>query len=143
MQGQVGELRKEIARYLSARTPTSGSPREAGRHAKGRSFEELVHDTIDAIAQAQGDAAHHTGDTTNESGSKKGDTVVEIGGAPARRSRRSSSRPRTSACQRTTPGPSSTPAWASATRPFAVLVVAGEDKVPAGLEELTEYQGNK
>ena len=26
---------------------------------------------------------------------------------------------------------------------FAVLVVAGEDKVPAGLEELTEYQGNK
>jgi hypothetical protein len=26
---------------------------------------------------------------------------------------------------------------------FGVLVVAGEDKVPAGLEELTEYQGNK
>jgi hypothetical protein len=26
---------------------------------------------------------------------------------------------------------------------YAVLVVAGEDKVPAGLEELTEYQGNK
>ena len=24
-----------------------------------------------------------------------------------------------------------------------MLVVAGEDKVPAGLEELTEYQGNK
>jgi hypothetical protein len=26
---------------------------------------------------------------------------------------------------------------------YAVLVVAGEDKVPSGLEELTEYQGNK
>ena len=26
---------------------------------------------------------------------------------------------------------------------YAVLVVAGDDKVPAGLEELTEYQGNK
>ena len=26
---------------------------------------------------------------------------------------------------------------------YAVLVVAGEDKVPAGLRELTEYQGNK
>ena len=26
---------------------------------------------------------------------------------------------------------------------YSVLVVAGEDKVPAGLEELTEYQGNK
>ena len=26
---------------------------------------------------------------------------------------------------------------------FAVLVVAGEDRVPAGRETLTEYQGNK
>ncbi len=26
---------------------------------------------------------------------------------------------------------------------YAVLVVAGEDKVPSGLDELTEYQGNK
>jgi len=26
---------------------------------------------------------------------------------------------------------------------YAVLVVAGDDKVPRGLEELTEYQGNK
>jgi hypothetical protein len=26
---------------------------------------------------------------------------------------------------------------------YAVLVVAGDDKVPSGLDELTEYQGNK
>jgi hypothetical protein len=26
---------------------------------------------------------------------------------------------------------------------YAVLVVAGEDKIPSGLDELTEYQGNK
>lgn len=26
---------------------------------------------------------------------------------------------------------------------YAVLVVAGEDKIPSGLEDLTEYQGNK
>ena len=26
---------------------------------------------------------------------------------------------------------------------YAVLVVAGEDKIPSGLSELTEYQGNK
>ncbi len=41
-------------------------------------------------------------------------------------------------------------AWASSTRAcskrdavFAVLVVAGDDNVPAGREQLTEYEGNK
>ena len=26
---------------------------------------------------------------------------------------------------------------------YAVLIVAGEDKIPSGLEELTEYQGRR
>ena len=34
-------------------------------------------------------------------------------------------------------------AWAERDAAYAVLVVAGEDKIPSGLEELTEYQGNK
>ncbi len=40
-------------------------------------------------------------------------------------------------------GPSSTPPWSSADAGFALLVVAGEDRVPSGLHEVTEYQGNK
>lgn len=114
---------------------------EAGTR-KGRSFEELVHTEIEALA-ADHDAAHHVGDTSSESGGKKGDTVVELG-----------------ACN----GPSlativfeaknrklsKNDAWAELNAAmserdaaYAVLVVAGEDKVPSGLEELVEYQGNK
>ena len=144
MQGQVGELRKEIARYLEREDADERVAEEAERGtAKGRSFEELVHDTIDAIAQAQGDAAHHTGDTTNESGSKKGDTVVEIGGALG-------APLATIVFEAKNKRLSKNDAWTELNScmgqrdaSFAVLVVAGEDKVPAGLEELTEYQGNK
>ena len=144
MQGQVGELRKEIARYLEREDADERVAEEAERGtAKGRSFEELVHDTIDAIAQAQGDAAHHTGDTTNESGSKKGDTVVELGGALG-------APLATIVFEAKNKRLSKNDAWTELNScmgqrdaGFAVLVVAGEDKVPAGLEELTEYQGNK
>jgi hypothetical protein len=111
--------------------------------AKGRTFEELVHATIEEIATAQGDAAHHTGDESSEAGGKKGDTVVEIGGALAtpvatmvfeaknKRLSRNDAWPELNACM------------AERDAAFAVLVVAGEDKIPSGLEELTEYQGNK
>jgi hypothetical protein len=111
--------------------------------AKGRTFEDLVHATIEEIATAQGDAAHHTGDESSEAGGKKGDTVVEIGGALAtpvatmvfeaknKRLSKNDAWPELNACM------------AERDAAFAVLVVAGEDKIPSGLEELTEYQGNK
>jgi hypothetical protein len=111
--------------------------------AKGRTFEELVHAELEAIAAAHDDAAHHTGDETSESGGKKGDTVVEIGAALG--------------CARATvvfeaknKRLSKNDAWMELNgamgerdATYAVLVVAGEDKVPSGLDELTEYQGNK
>ena len=111
--------------------------------AKGRTFEELVHSTIEEIAQAQGDAAHHTGDLSTESGSKKGDSVVEIGGAlgtplatvvfEAKNKRLSKNDAWTelNACM------------GERDASYAVLVVAGEDKVPAGLEELTRVPGQQ
>ena len=62
MQGQVGELRKELARLLEREDADERvAEAEAAGTRKGRTFEELVHDAIDEIAQAQGDAAHHTG----------------------------------------------------------------------------------
>src|SRR5581483_1507200 len=53
---------------------------EAGTR-KGRTFEERVHGAIERIAEARGDCAHHVGDEPGAGGSKKGDTVVEIGAA--------------------------------------------------------------
>ena len=89
MQGQVGELRKELARLLERDDADERVAEEAERPARARAgrSRSWCTTTIDEIAQAQGDAAHHTGDTSNESGSKKGDTVVEIGGGARRAAR--------------------------------------------------------
>jgi hypothetical protein len=144
MQGQVGELRKEIARYLE-REDADERVAEAERAGtrKGISFEERVHEAIEAIASARGDIATHTGADQAEGGGKKGDTLVEIG-----------------ACSNVAQGRivfeakdkqlSKTKAWAelngamdSRAASFAVLVVAGDENVPSGREQLTEYEGNK
>jgi flagellar hook-basal body complex protein FliE len=111
--------------------------------AKGRSFEEAVHAMIDEIASAHGDAAHHTGDEVSEAGGKKGDTVVELGAALG-------SAQATIVFEAKNKRLSKNDAWTELNACmgerdacYAVLVVAGDDKVPRGLDELTEYQGNK
>jgi len=111
--------------------------------AKGRSFEELVHGAIDEIAAGHGDIAHHTGDETSEAGGKMGDTVVEIGGALG-------TGVATVVFEAKNKKLSKNDAWTELNgcmgerdAAYAVLVIAGDDKVPSGLEELTEYQGNK
>jgi hypothetical protein len=111
--------------------------------AKGRTFEELVHGLIDEIASGHGDAAHHTGDESSEAGGKKGDIVVEVGGALG-------SCLATIVFEAKNKRLSKNDAWTELNgcmverdASYAVLVVAGEDKVPSGLDELTEYQGNK
>jgi hypothetical protein len=111
--------------------------------AKGRSFEELVHSTIEEIAAAQGDAAHHTGDESSEAGGKKGDTVVEIGGALSAPVATMVFEAKNKKLSRNDAWPELNGCMAERDAAFAVLVVAGDDKIPSGLEELTEYQGNK
>lgn len=111
--------------------------------AKGRTFEELVHGALEEIASGQGDVAHHTGDESTESGTKKGDTVVEVGAALG-------SAIATLVFEAKNKKLSKNDAWtelnacmAERDAGYAVLVVAGDDKVPSGLEDLVEYQGNK
>jgi hypothetical protein len=115
---------------------------EAGTR-KGRSFEELVHGELTAFAEGHDDAAHHVGDTSSEAGGKMGDTVVEVGAAcgPAQA---------TIVFEAKNRKLSKNDAWDELNgamqerdASYAVLVVAGEDKIPSGLKELTEYQGNK
>jgi hypothetical protein len=111
--------------------------------AKGRSFEEVVHELLAEIAAGHGDAAHHVGDESSEAGGKKGDTVVELGGAVG------TSRA-TVVFEAKNKRLSQNDAWTELNAcmserdaVYAVLVVAGDDKVPSRLEDLTEYQGNK
>jgi hypothetical protein len=144
MQGQVAELRKEIARMLERDSADERVAAEAERGtAKGFTFEERVHDAIERIAAARGDCASHTGAEGAEGGGKKGDTLIELGAGEG------------PACGRIVfeakdKRLSKNAAWAelnggmdARAASFGVLVVAGEDRIPAGREQLTEYEGNK
>ena len=140
----IAALQRELIELKERTDADSRVAEEAERGtAKGRTFEELVHAIIEEIAQAQGDAAHHVGDSSSESGGKKGDTVVEIGGAVG-------TPLATVVFEAKNKKLSKNDAWTELNgcmgerdATFAVLVVAGEDKIPSGLDDLTEYQGNK
>jgi hypothetical protein len=112
--------------------------------AKGRDFEDRVHTLLDEIATARGDVAHHVGDLAGETRGKKGDTVIEIGAGCGPCLAKIAFDPKDSQ---------------NITRPkawevlngslddrgadYAILVVAGEQNVPAKTQSLVEYEGNK
>lgn len=117
---------------------------EAAGTRKGFTFEERVHEAIEAIANTRGDAASHTGMTGADGGGKKGDTVVELGGADGPSCGRIVFEAKDRKSQ------SKNDVWKelNASREaraagFAVMVIAGEDRMPAKVQPLTEYEGNK
>jgi hypothetical protein len=112
--------------------------------AKGFTFEERVHEAVARIASARGDCASHTGGEGAEGGGKKGDTLVELGAAGGPATGRIVFEAKDA--ERL----SKNRAWSylnegmeKRAASFAVLVVAGEDRIPSGREQLTEYEGNK
>jgi hypothetical protein len=138
LQRQVIELReREDADERVAAEAERGT-------AKGFTFEERVHDAIERIASARGDCAAHTGGEGAEGGGKKGDTLVELGAADGPCTGRIVFE--TKDAERL----SKNKAWAYLNEAmerraasFGVLVVAGEERIPSGREQLTEYEGNK
>jgi hypothetical protein len=133
-QMQALRLEKEMLEEVEAE-------RERGT-AKGRSFEEAVAAAVDEIALAQGDVAEAVGDLKEATG-KVGDVVVAIDACngPARGrivveakdSRLSSPKALRELDE----------AMAERSADFAVLVVPTEDEVPAKMEPLREYNGDK
>jgi hypothetical protein len=109
---------------------------------KGRSFEERVHEVIDAIATARGDVAHHVGDQAGETRGKKGDTVVELGAASGPALARIAFDPKDSQLTRPKAWNVLNGALEDRGAAYALLVVA-DDKVPAETQSLVEYEGNK
>jgi hypothetical protein len=136
MQEQVVALRAEKEKLEELE-----EERERGT-AKGRSFEEEVADALDAIADAQGDRAEAVGDLKGATG-KTGDVLVDIDACsgPAR------GRVVFEAKNARLSGPGARQELADALRErdadYAVLVVPGEDKVPAKLRPLREIEGDK
>ena len=111
--------------------------------AKGRDFEERVHALLDEIATARGDVAHHVGDQAGETRGKKGDTVVEIGGAGGPCLAKIAFDPKDSQLTRPKAWEVLNGSLDDRGAAYAVLVVATEDNVPAKTQSLVEYEGNK
>jgi DNA/RNA-binding domain of Phe-tRNA-synthetase-like protein len=144
MQGQVGELRKELARVLERQDADERvAEAEAAGTRKGRSFEERVHAALERIADARGDCARHVGDERGEGGSKKGDTVVEIGAQHGPTRGRIVFEDKDEKLSRNDAWKELNAAMVERDADFAVLVVAGEENIPAKREQLIEYEGNK
>jgi hypothetical protein len=143
MLRQMSELEKQLQalRLEKEKLEEVEAERERGT-AKGRSFEEAVAAAVDEIALAQGDLAEAVGDLKEATG-KVGDVVVAIDACngPARGrivieakdSRLSSPKALRELDE----------AMAERSADFAVLVVPTEDEVPAKMEPLREYNGDK
>jgi hypothetical protein len=117
--------------------------KEAGTR-KGRTFEEKAHTAIEEIAAARGDCAHAVGDIAGTGGSKKGDTVVEIGAGEGSSLGRIVFEIKDRQLNKPKAWEEMNGALAARDADYAVLVVAGEDAIPTGdVEEMHEYQGNK
>src|SRR5436190_9512449 len=103
---QVEELTRELVTLRERFGANEVLEAEQARGtAKGFGFEERVHDAIEAIAAARGDAASHTGGEVAEGGGKKGDTLVEVGGCDGPARGATASRPRTKRLPKTDAGP--------------------------------------
>jgi hypothetical protein len=144
MQGQVGELRKEIARYLEREDADERvAEAEARGTRKGFTFEDRVHEAVAIIAGARGDLATHTGAEQAEGGGKKGDTLVEIGACDGIARGRIVFEAKDKQLSKQKAWTELNGAMDARAASFAILVVAGEENVPSGREQLTEYEGNK
>jgi hypothetical protein len=140
---KLGELQKELQALRDEKDKLEevGAEREKGT-AKGRTFEESVFEALDRIALSQGDVAQAVGDLREATG-KVGDIVVAIDGCngPAR------GRVVIEAKDRKLSSPGALAeldkAMAERSADFGVLVVPTEEELPAKLEPLREYNGDK
>jgi hypothetical protein len=144
MHGQVAELRKEIVRMLEREDADDrvAEAEEAGTR-KGFTFEDRVDAALERIAAARGDCATHTGGESAEGGGRKGDTLVELGAADGPAQGRIVFESKDKRLSKNEAWRELNEAMAARAASFGVLVVAGEDRVPAGREPLQEYEGNK
>jgi hypothetical protein len=137
-------LEGEVKRLHDARDAESALAAERERGTgKGRSFEQQVFDLLEEMALARGDVAHHVGDRPSASGGKRGDIVVEIDAASGASKGRIAFDAKDEKLSKNRAWEVLNDSLAEREAGFAVLVVALDEKVPAGREQLHEYEGNK
>ncbi|MDX6670716.1 MAG: hypothetical protein QOI91_1079 [Solirubrobacteraceae bacterium] len=140
---KMNALELEVQRLHAERDLEEGvaAERERGT-AKGRDYEELVFEALDAIAGGQGDDCDAVGDVKGTT-RKTGDIVVAIDGCrgPARGrivfEAKNSRLSKPEALRELDRG------RAEREADYAVLVVPAEDKLPAKTHSLREFNGDK
>ena len=136
MNERITELRaeKEKLEELDAE-------RERGT-AKGRSYEEAVAEALDRIARPQGDDCEAVGDV-KEATRKVGDVVVHVGACDGPTRGRIVFEAKNARLSRPKALEELDGALRERNADYAVLVVPDEDRVPAKMLSLREYNGDK
>jgi hypothetical protein len=144
LQQRVSDLTERFSTHLerSDAEQRIAEAEQAGTR-KGLSFEERVHEALERLASMRGDCATHTGAAGAEGGGKKGDTVIEIGAAEGPGMGRVVFEAKDKKLSKNDAWRELNQAMDTRAASFAVLVVAGEERIPAGREPLHEYEGNK
>ena len=130
MDDKLGSLREELVKLQAEKQRLEEVAAEADRGtAKGRDYEEVVAEAVDALALPLGDLAEAVGDLKESTG-KKGDVVVAIGGCHGPAQGRIVFEAKTARMTRPKALEELDGARAERNADYAVLVVPSEDKVP-------------
>ncbi|HWC26931.1 MAG TPA: hypothetical protein VG474_10135, partial [Solirubrobacteraceae bacterium] len=110
--------------------------------AKGRTYEEAVAEALDAIAAARGDDCQAVGDLRGEGG-RKGDVVVAIDACAGPARGKVVFEAKNKRLSRNEALAELDGAIETRAADYAVLVVPGDDKLPARTHPLREFNGDK
>ncbi len=140
---RMAALQKELQALRDEREKLSelAAERERGT-AKGRSFEELVAESLDRIAALQGDDCDAVGDVKGATG-RTGDVVVALEACRGPARGRIVFEVKTGRLSKPQALRELDRSLAERDADFAVLVVPTEEKVPARMSQLREYNGDK
>jgi hypothetical protein len=143
MDAKLAVLREDVLRLQAEKEKLEGVAAEAERGtAKGRSYEDEVAAAVDVLALPLGDDCEAVGDVKEATG-KKGDVVVAIGAGHGPAQGRIVFEAKNSRLSRPEALRQLDDALRERNADFAVLVVPSEDKVPARMHALREYNGDK
>jgi hypothetical protein len=141
---KIAQLEGEVKRLRDAREAEEAvaAERERGT-SKGRAFEQQAFDMLEELAAARGDVAHHVGDERSASGGKQGDIVIELDAASGPAKGRLAIDAKDERLSKNRAWQVLNEALVQRDAEFAILVVASDEKVPSGRQQLQEYEGNK
>jgi predicted metal-dependent hydrolase len=143
MDEKLAGLREEVVKLQADKEKLEEVAAEVQRGtAKGRSYEEEVAAAIDALALPLGDDCEAVGDLKEATG-KKGDVVVSIGAGHGPPQGRVVFEAKNSRLSRPEAIRQLEDARTERNADYAVLVVPSDDKVPARMHALREYNGDK